>query len=57
VPAGTSRLRLSVMANHRQNDLCAAARVIARAADELGIAATGTGGETGPAQAQLRRAA
>jgi hypothetical protein len=57
VPAGTSRLRLSVMANHRQNDLCAAARVIARAADELGIAATGTRAETGPAPAQLRRAA
>ena len=38
VPEGTSRLRLSVMANHRPNDLRAAARVIARAAAELGIA-------------------
>ena len=37
VPPGTSRLRLSVMANHRPSDLCAAARVIARAMDELGI--------------------
>jgi glycine C-acetyltransferase/8-amino-7-oxononanoate synthase len=57
VPPGTSRLRLSVMANHRQNDLCAAARVIARAADELGIAPGGTRAEAGPAPAQLRRAA
>ena len=57
VPAGTSRLRLSVMANHCQNDLCAAAQVIARAADELGIAATGTRAEAGPEHAQLRRAA
>ena len=39
VPAGTSRLRLSVMANHRPNDLQAAARVIASAAAEIGIAA------------------
>ncbi len=38
VPEGTSRLRLSVMANHRPNDLRAAARVIASAAAELGIA-------------------
>ena len=37
VPRGTSRLRLSVMANHRPNDLCAAAGVIAGAARELGI--------------------
>jgi glycine C-acetyltransferase/8-amino-7-oxononanoate synthase len=37
VPEGTSRLRLSVMANHRPNDLRAAARVIAAAAAELGI--------------------
>jgi glycine C-acetyltransferase/8-amino-7-oxononanoate synthase len=37
VPAGTSRLRLSVMANHRPSDLCAAARVIAGAVDDLGI--------------------
>jgi glycine C-acetyltransferase/8-amino-7-oxononanoate synthase len=39
VPEGTSRLRLSVMANHRQNDLRAAARVIASAAAQLGIRA------------------
>jgi 8-amino-7-oxononanoate synthase len=42
VPEGTSRLRLSVMANHRPNDLRAAARVIARAARELGIRAPAT---------------
>ena len=57
VPPGTSRLRLSVMANHRQNDLCAAARVIARAADELGIASAGAQAVAGPAPAPLRRAA
>ncbi len=37
VPEGTSRLRLSVMANHRANELCAAAGVIAAAAQELRI--------------------
>jgi glycine C-acetyltransferase/8-amino-7-oxononanoate synthase len=37
VPQGTSRLRLSVMANHRADDLCAAANVIGRAAEELDI--------------------
>jgi glycine C-acetyltransferase/8-amino-7-oxononanoate synthase len=37
VPEGTSRLRLTVMANHRADELRAAARVIARAADELGV--------------------
>ena len=57
VPPGTSRLRLSVIANHRQNDLCAAARVIAEAAGELGIAVAGTLPEADPAPAQLRRAA
>jgi 8-amino-7-oxononanoate synthase len=41
VPDGTSRLRLSVMANHRADELAAAAGVIARAAAELGILATG----------------
>ena len=30
VPEGTSRLRLSVMANHRADELCAAAHVVAR---------------------------
>jgi glycine C-acetyltransferase/8-amino-7-oxononanoate synthase len=39
VPAGTSRLRLSVMANHREDDLRSAAKVIGRAAQELGIGA------------------
>jgi 8-amino-7-oxononanoate synthase len=38
VPDGTSRLRLSVMANHRTDELRAAAGVIGRAAATLGIA-------------------
>lgn len=38
VPHGTSRLRLTVMANHRADELEAAARVIGRAARELGVA-------------------
>ncbi|MDQ2675312.1 MAG: 8-amino-7-oxononanoate synthase [Actinomycetota bacterium] len=38
VPEGTSRLRLTVMANHRADELQAAARVIGRAARDLGIA-------------------
>jgi 8-amino-7-oxononanoate synthase len=38
VPEGTSRLRLSVMANHRADELCAAAGVIASVARELGLA-------------------
>ena len=37
VPEGTSRLRLTVMANHRGEELGTAARVIARAASELGV--------------------
>jgi glycine C-acetyltransferase/8-amino-7-oxononanoate synthase len=37
VPDGTSRLRLTVMANHRAEELREAARVIARAATELGV--------------------
>jgi 8-amino-7-oxononanoate synthase len=49
VPAGTSRLRLTVMANHRADELQNAARVIGRAADELGIVDLG--------REQLRRAA
>ena len=36
VPEGTSRLRLSVMANHRADELCAAADVIAHAARGAG---------------------
>jgi 8-amino-7-oxononanoate synthase len=38
VPDGASRLRLSVMANHRSDELFAAAHVIGEAAAELGIA-------------------
>jgi 8-amino-7-oxononanoate synthase len=38
VPEGTSRLRLTVMANHGADDLRRAARVIGVAAAELGIA-------------------
>jgi 8-amino-7-oxononanoate synthase len=41
VPEGTSRLRLSVMASHRADELCAAADVIAHAAGELDIVARG----------------
>jgi len=37
VPEGTSRLRLTVMANHRADELEAAARVIGLAARDLGI--------------------
>ena len=36
VPGGTSRLRLSVMANHRADELVAAAHVIADAARGAG---------------------
>jgi glycine C-acetyltransferase/8-amino-7-oxononanoate synthase len=39
VPDGTSRLRLSVMANHRADELLAAAAVIGEAARGLGLAA------------------
>ena len=56
VPPGTSRLRLSVMANHRPSDLCAAARVIARAMDELGIVPMSRATSTSAA-AHLREAA
>ncbi len=56
VPEGTSRLRLSVMANHRPNDLRAAARVIANEAAELGISpSAGAGGQ--PRGTDLREAA
>jgi glycine C-acetyltransferase/8-amino-7-oxononanoate synthase len=54
VPEGTSRLRLSAMANHRADELCAAAEVIAAAARELGI----LGAERrSPDSIPLRRAA
>ena len=49
VPRGTSRLRLTVMANHRHDELQNAARIIGRAASDLGIAGSG--------REQLRRAA
>ena len=49
VPPGTSRLRLTVMANHRADELQNAARIIGHAARELGIA--------GSEREQLRRAA
>jgi glycine C-acetyltransferase/8-amino-7-oxononanoate synthase len=39
VPQGSSRLRLSVMANHRADELCAAANVIAQAAEDLDLVA------------------
>ena len=55
VPEGTSRLRLSAMANHRQDELHAAAGVIAHAARDLDIVAGGEA-RTGPAW-RLRRAA
>src|SRR5919109_87939 len=56
VPEGTSRLRLSVMANHRADDLCAAARVIGRAAQDLRLA--GASDEVGGARfSRLRPAA
>ena len=48
VPQGTSRLRLTVMANHRMDELQNAALIIGRAAHQLGIAAPGD---------ELRRAA
>jgi glycine C-acetyltransferase/8-amino-7-oxononanoate synthase len=56
VPEGTSRLRLSVMANHRADELCAAAAVIGGAARQLGLA--GRRVKRGAAQpVRLRRAA
>jgi len=55
VPEGTSRLRLSVMANHRPNDLRAAARVVASAAAGLGIRASAAAPVQ--RQAELRQAA
>jgi 8-amino-7-oxononanoate synthase len=37
VPDGTSRLRLAVMATHSEDELCAAARVLGRAALQAGL--------------------
>jgi len=56
VPEGTSRLRLSVMANHRADELCAAAAVIGQAAEELDIVARGSEQRISPVS-RLRRAA
>jgi len=56
VPDGTSRLRLSVMANHRADELCAAAGVIAAAARELDLGAA-NGEERLSEAARLPRAA
>ncbi len=56
VPEGTSRLRLSVMANHRADELAAAAQVVGHGARELGIApAAAPVARAGPSR--LRRAA
>jgi 8-amino-7-oxononanoate synthase len=58
VPDGTSRLRLSVMANHRADELRAAAQLIGRSAAALGIARSPQLGEAVTAtQAQIERAA
>ena len=56
VPEGTSRLRLSVMANHRADELVAAAGVVAGAAGELGIGRRGREPRAEPLP-PLRRAA
>jgi 8-amino-7-oxononanoate synthase len=55
VPEGTSRLRLSVMANHRERDLHAAAHVLAAAARELDVPVNAAMAAT--QQPPLRRAA
>ena len=41
VPEGTSRLRLTVMASHRVDELQTAARVIGQAAREIGVTRRG----------------
>jgi 8-amino-7-oxononanoate synthase len=56
VPEGASRLRLSVMANHRADELCAAAAVIGQAAEELEIVDRGFEQRISPVS-RLRRAA
>ena len=53
VPAGSSRLRLTVMANHRAEELYGAAQAIARASRELGLRPP----SATPAGPTLRRAA
>jgi glycine C-acetyltransferase/8-amino-7-oxononanoate synthase len=56
VPEGTSRLRLSVMANHRADELCAAAQVVGHGARELGIAGVAAPAAPAPG-ARMPRAA
>ena len=50
VPAGGARLRLTVMASHTARELRAAARALARAAEELGLDPEAIGDATGPAE-------
>jgi glycine C-acetyltransferase/8-amino-7-oxononanoate synthase len=58
VPAGTSRLRLTVMATHRVGELRRAARIIGVAARELGIGGNVSHERRAPASpTPLRRAA
>jgi glycine C-acetyltransferase/8-amino-7-oxononanoate synthase len=58
VPAGTSRLRLTVMATHRVGELRRAARIIGVAARELGIGGNVSHDRRAPASpTPLRRAA
>ena len=57
VPEGTSRLRLAVMATHAADELRSAARVIGRAARELGIADAPVGRAVTGEHARVRRAA
>ena len=54
VAPGTCRLRLTAMATHRIADLRHAARLIGRAARDLGLVAPimAAGGHTGPASAE-----
>jgi glycine C-acetyltransferase/8-amino-7-oxononanoate synthase len=56
VPDGSSRLRLSVMANHRADELQAAAHVVGEAAHQLGIAAPASRSGAAPASGLSRAA-
>lgn len=58
VPDGTSRLRMSVMSEHKSSELREAAKSLARAAQELGIEfSSPSTGSKGPGRAPLERAA
>jgi 8-amino-7-oxononanoate synthase len=57
VPDGTSRLRLTVMAGHRADELCAAAHVIGDAAARLGVAGATPRGVGSTPVTRLPRAA